>query len=257
MKISFFKAQSAVSTLRRKTGWGTVPLTIFLIYTTVQIGLVLFFSLYQVGGISRLFDPITAIIVAILLLFSVTSGVVVLCTIRKIAASSPSADPKLLFRTASQLILLSFIELLAVFAFGIVGAIGSTVQNNFPVIYGITVVFDQLNQWVIMAALIAQAKMSTWQLKELATARPVTRAESTGFDDKCFFVSNYDTVFFICLIICLTLRSSKYRSWNNWRVCKKNRARLLKLGSWCYVDLTHVDLNSLIQTNKKKILLLS
>jgi hypothetical protein len=166
-----------VSTLRRRQGWGVASHVVFWSVTVVELGLVLFFALYIASTeVPRFFGAITAIIIVVMLLFSVVSGIVVLVTIKNI----PTSDPKLLFRTTVQLLVLSFVELLSVLALGAVSAVStfSAVLTSFSLLYGIGVVLAQLSQWIVMAALILQSRMYFWQLKEGATARVNTREES-------------------------------------------------------------------------------
>lgn len=140
----------------------------------IELGLVLFFGIYQATNDVRFFGVITAIIICCMLLFSVVSGIVVLVTIKTI----PASDPKLLFRTALQLLLLSFVELLCVFALGGVSAVATTSASaisTFSLLYGVGVVLANLSQWIVMICLILQARMYFWQLKEVAAAKVNTQ----------------------------------------------------------------------------------
>ncbi len=49
---------------------------------------------------------------------------------------------------------------------------------TFDVIYGLSVVFPALTQWLLMIVLIFQARIYSWQLKEIAAKRAVTRDSS-------------------------------------------------------------------------------
>lgn len=151
---------------------------IFWVVATAELAIILFFSVYQASADTRgLFFLITAIIVGCMLLFSVVSGALVLITINNIQ----TADPKLLYRTAVQLLVLSVVELLCMFCLGAVGAVTVSVATAaFSTVYGVTVVLAQLAQWVIMVALILQARLYTWQLKEMARPRVATLDSSKG-----------------------------------------------------------------------------
>ena len=113
--------------------------------------------------------------IIIMVLFAIVSGVLVIATIKNIVAS----DPKLLFRTAVQLVILSVMELAAALAL-IVGSTIGVAVNTFSVAYGLSTVFPQVVQFFLMTVLIIQSRIYSWQLKELAAKRPQTRVDSSS-----------------------------------------------------------------------------
>jgi hypothetical protein len=167
-----------------------------------EISLAIFFAIYQAQADNRnVFQLLTASFIIFMLLFSIISGIVVIVTIKTISAS----DPKLFFRTAVQLVILSSVvsgkvlfsvvffffllkerkELCAALAL----IIGSTIvvsTSTFPVAYGLSTIFPQVVQFLLMGALILQSRIYVWQLKEVAAKRPVTRISSKGKTLFCF-----------------------------------------------------------------------
>lgn len=108
-------AVSATATLRRaENTWPLISwvFAIFFCFSLIFLGI--FFACYQtVTDLFSVFLYVACGIIILLCLFSVVSGGIVILTIKNIE----NADPKLLFRTAVQLALLSLFELLAAVAY--------------------------------------------------------------------------------------------------------------------------------------------
>jgi hypothetical protein len=99
-------AQSALSALRRRKGWGTLSHVVFWSTTVAIVALTLYFSIAQsFTNFTGVFYLVIAVIMIVLLLFSLCSGVLVLFTINGIKSS----NRMVLTRTTVQLVVLSFV----------------------------------------------------------------------------------------------------------------------------------------------------
>ncbi len=169
---------AALSTDRRQRGnwpvssklitWGTV-----VILTVLNI----FFACYQVVENNyAVFLYICSGFGIVFCIFSVVSGAVVMATIKSIESS----DPKLLFRTASQLVLLCFGELVGSVLLVVVLALPSSVYVDGMTLFGIQFIFTALVLYMLQVLLLLQFRIAVWQLKEMALPRPNSIATSSA-----------------------------------------------------------------------------
>ncbi len=146
------------------------PQILFWTVAISEVTLAIFFACYQhVMDLRNVFQFFNAAWLIAMLLFSIVSGAIVLATI----ASIETSDPRLLRRTAVQIILLCFVELVAAVLLIVISTI--RLQGaSFSVVYGISTIFPQLVQWMLVLALLAQFRIAVWQLKEIAARKPNT-----------------------------------------------------------------------------------
>jgi hypothetical protein len=121
-------------------------------------------------------------------LFNVVSGSVVIFTI----ANIESADPKLLLRTALQLVFLSFFEMVAAITYIVLVALPSTIYNSGWMVWGLTTIFPNSLLWALMILLLLQFRITVWQLKEVAIGRNVTLVSASSASARRTAVSYTD-----------------------------------------------------------------
>ena len=89
-------------------------------------------------------------------------------------------DPRLLFRTASQLVLLCSVELVASVLLIVVIALPSSVYTSAVALFGISFIFTSLVLYLLQIALLIQFRIAVWQLKEVALPRVNTIASGAN-----------------------------------------------------------------------------
>ncbi len=171
----------AVSPSRRaNTGWPIsskiVSWTTAIVLTTLNI----FFACFQVVNprYRSVFFYVASGFGILWCLFSCISGAVIMLTIKSIESS----DPRLLFRTASQLVLLCTVELIASVLLVVVIALPASIYTDGMTLFGVSFIFTALVLYLLQVALLIQFRIAVWQLKEVALPRPasITSGESSA-----------------------------------------------------------------------------
>ena len=136
-----------------------------------------FFKIFKIGGF-----------IIVSCLFSVVSGSIVIFTI----ANIDSADPKLLLRTALQLVFLSFFEMIAAVTYIVLVALPSSIYTSGWMVWGLTTIFPNSLLWALMILLLLQFRITVWQLKEVAIGRNATMASASSASARRTAVSYTD-----------------------------------------------------------------
>ena len=170
---------AAVSPSRKAdAGWPVISYVITWTTTIVLTVLNIFLSCYQTVNPSyrSVFFYVASGFGILWCLFSCVSGAVIMATIKSIE----HRDPRLLFRTASQLVLLCSVELVASVLLIVVIALPSTVYTSAVALFGISFIFTSLVLYLLQIALLIQFRIAVWQLKEVALPRVNTIASGTN-----------------------------------------------------------------------------
>jgi hypothetical protein len=169
---------AAVSPSRRANdGWPIVSYVITWTTVIVLTVLNIFFSCYQTvnPNYRSVFLYVASGFGILWCLFSCISGAVIMATIKSIEHN----DPRLLFRMASQLVLLCAVEMIASVLLIVVIALPGSVYTNGMTLFGVSFIFTALVLYLLQIALLIQFRIAVWQLKEVALPRPNTVASSS------------------------------------------------------------------------------
>lgn len=171
---------------RGQEGWPVPSHVIVWVVVVYEVVLGIFLACWQVNeNVFRIFLYLSAGTILVMLVFSVISGIFVLATIQNI----DTADPKLLRKTASQLIVIGAMEAVCggmLIALSAADFSGTTVIT----IFGLTSIFPFLVQAIFLCLLLIQFRIAIWQLKEVALTRHNTatfessaRATAQSYND--------------------------------------------------------------------------
>jgi hypothetical protein len=172
---------------RGNEGW---PLPSHILVWTVvvyEVVLGIFLSVWQINqDVFRIFLYVSGATILAMLVFSLISGAFVLATIQNI----DTADPKLLRKTATQLIVVGFMELIAGIMLIVLSALSFN-NTTIITIFGLTSIFPFLVQAIFLVLLLVQFRIAIWQLKEVALTRHNTatfessaRATAQSYNDE-------------------------------------------------------------------------
>ena len=169
---------AALSTVRGAgEGWPTVSWVLTIFVSSSLTILAIFFACYQtVQDNYQVFFFIASGYGIVMCLFSVLSAAVVIATIKNI----DNADPKLLYRTAVQVAILCFGELVASVLLIVISGLPPSTYTNGMIYYGIGFIFPVLVLWALQLLLLLQFRIAVWQLKEVAMPRINTIASATS-----------------------------------------------------------------------------
>jgi hypothetical protein len=177
---------AAASVMRRKhTSWPLLATMVTCITAVVLTTLNIFFACYQVVEDNyKVFFFVAAGFGITLCLFSCVSGAIVMVTIKSV-----DADRALLYRSASQLVLLCSGELVASVLLVVVIALPSSAYTSGLTLFGISFIFTSLVLYTLQILLLLQFRIAFWQRKEVNLSRPsvvvgdAARRRTSSFSD--------------------------------------------------------------------------
>lgn len=164
-------------------GWPLVSLIIVALVTLIMVGCGIGFAVAQPNiNLRGAWIYLFSSVVIVLTLFSVVSGrpslcweyvpffscnlcsgAIVLATIHSIESS----DPKVLVRTAVQLIVLSTLQLVCAILLVVISSLPAYIFSSFDIFYGLTTIFTAILFYLLQLSLLFGFRIAVWQLKEV------------------------------------------------------------------------------------------